>query len=107
MTDKITLTLNAGEAMFALDAITKAATEAHRVRRFLIATNAGTDERAIVDLSAEVLDRLELRIRNLMFPACDWMHECEMAPAGKWTNGNDYCQFHLDKLAGKSPVFAA
>lgn len=91
------LELNAGEAIFALDAITKAGTEAHRTRRFLIATHAPADERAVVDLTAEVLDRLELRLRNLLFPACEW-GDCDQ-PRG---SGN-YCDLHA---SGRVPTYA-
>lgn len=68
MSDRIILDMNIAEALFVLDAVTKAGTDAHRVRRFLIATNAGADERAIVDLTAEILDRLELSLRRQMYP---------------------------------------
>ncbi len=107
MDGKITLEMNAAEAMFALDAITTKATDAHRIRRFLMATNAGTDERAIADLSAEVLDRIELRLRNMLFPACEWQTmDCDRMGSVD-VGAHHYCQLHADLLAGKRPMFAA
>jgi hypothetical protein len=105
--DRVTLDMNAGEALFALDAVTRAGTEAHKTRRFLLVTHAPSDEQAIADMSAAAFDRLELRLRNLLFPEprCQYMDnaDCDHSPI----EGSRYCRLHDNAMAGIYPTFRA
>lgn len=106
MNDRIVLDMNTAEALVALEAVQRAAKQAHESRRFLIATNAPADERAVVETVAPMFDRLELRLRNLLYPEirCAYLDErdCDRSPV----EGSRYCRLHADKMAGRVPQYA-
>lgn len=102
MTARIVLDMTAGEALFALQAVTEAGVVAHRTRRFLLVTHAPSDEQAIADMSAAAYDRLELRLRNLLYPGCEWQDGCDRPVI----EGSIYCAMHGKWSRGEHPTYA-
>lgn len=65
---RLTLELEGAEGQFLHAALQKASAEAEHRRRMMIETGAPIDETAITEMSAEMYDRLETRVRDLIYP---------------------------------------
>ncbi len=79
MNDKITLTLNAGEAILVHEALTKASGAAYQSWNRAIQTDAPDDEQAIAKLTAVILNRACTRLADALYPPCRYalQEDCE------------------------------
>lgn len=103
-TMNINLELDGAEAIFLQGKLSVLAAEAQKVRAQM--ADAPTVERESAEIAATILSRILDRLTNLVYARCDYiwdLPECDRSPAP----GQTTCQFHLDRLAGKVPVFSA
>lgn len=107
MNDRITLDMNAGEAILALAAIHEREAAAYAAWRKLMATEAPADEQAAALAAGQILSRLSARLSAALYPECSWLEECEALGTEEWPNGRRYCRRHAAQLRGQLSVFAA
>ena len=101
MTERITIEMSPGEAIIVHGRLTTDA--AYAALRLSKMDGAPEAERAMVALEVSILNRVCARISAELYPPCDSLEECDRTPVA----GERYCRFHLDRRAGRTPVYAA
>ena len=97
----ITVTLNAGEAMYALDALASASAKAWETVRKLTVTGAPVDEREVAEMAAAYLDRAHRKLDGRLFPVCRYLQEddCTYPVTDYDERGTPYCTAHFVRIS--------
>ena len=101
MTDRIELTMNPGEAILVQGALSRAAADAMTTWRRLLVTGAPEDEQEAAKVAAQILARVDARLVEILYPACEWFRdECDRPRA----RGQRYCSWHIMRINAPVPA---